>query len=31
MAPEMIGENAINYSFPVDIWALGLLIYEILT
>ena len=29
MAPEIINKS--NYSFPVDVWALGVLIYKILT
>jgi len=29
MAPEIINKTA--YSFPADVWALGILLYKMLT
>jgi MAP/microtubule affinity-regulating kinase len=29
MAPEIV--NKLKYSFPADIWALGILLYKLVT
>lgn len=31
MAPEMIGENKTTYDFSVDLYSMGILVYEILS
>lgn len=29
MAPEIV--NKVHYSFPADVWALGILLYKMIT
>ena len=31
VAPEIVNENNIGYSFEVDIWAIGIIMYNLLT